>query len=98
MKHMLLAAAIVATTATAGVAGPISNACMKAGRTGNAALCQCIQQAADLTLSRADQRLAASFFRDADRAQKVRASKRDNDSAFWGRYRNFTNTAEAYCQ
>lgn len=98
MKRVLLAAIIAVTTAPAGIAGPIDSACMRAGRSANAGLCGCIQQAADMTLSRADQRRAASFFKDADRAQQARASKRDSDNAFWGRYKNFTATAEAYCR
>ena len=50
-----------------------------------------------MTLSRAEQRRAASFFRDAEKAQAVRMSKRDADNAFWARYKNFANTAQAYC-
>ena len=35
--------------------------------------------------------------RSVGQAQAVRASKRDADNAFWGRYKNFASTAEAYC-
>lgn len=98
MKRIVLAAAIAVTSVPVAYGGPIDNACNKAGRSSSAGLCACIQQAADLTLSRADQRKAAGFFRDAQRAQEVRASKRASDTAFWSRYRNFTATAEAYCQ
>ena len=45
----------------------------------------------------ADQRRAAGFFRDAERAQEVRMSKRDADNAFWARYKTFATTAQAYC-
>ena len=44
-----------------------------------------------------DQRRAAKFFGDAERAQEVRMSKSDSDNAFWARYKNFATTAEAYC-
>ena len=50
-----------------------------------------------MTLSRSDQRRAAKFFTDAERAQEVRMSKSDADNAFWARYKNFATTAEAYC-
>ena len=56
------------------------------------------QQVANQTLSRSDQRLAASFFRDPHKAQVVRMSKRDADNAFWARYKAFTGAAEAYCR
>jgi hypothetical protein len=64
---------------------------------GDRALCDCIQQAADRTLSRAEQRRAARFFKDPDEAQQVRASKTDRDNEFWDRYRAFGEMAEAYC-
>ena len=82
---------------SAAVAGPLDSACMRAGRTADRALCGCIQQVADMTLSRSDQRRAAKFFTDAERAQEVRMSKSDADNAFWARYKNFATTAEAYC-
>ncbi len=53
--------------------------------------------AADRTLSRAEQRRAARFFKDPDEAQQVRASKTDRDNEFWDRYRAFGEMAEAYC-
>ena len=50
-----------------------------------------------MTLSRADQRRAAGFFRDAQQAQDVRMSKSASDNQFWDRYKNFAAAAEAYC-
>lgn len=80
------------------VAGPIDSACARSDRgASQLAVCSCIQQVADRTLSRADQRRAAGFFRDAQQAQDVRMSKSNSDNAFWARYRNFATTAEAYC-
>ena len=91
-----LAGILVASAATA---GPIRNACAQSDRgASNVALCTCIQQVADQTLSRSDQRRAASFFRDPQQAQVVRMSKSDSDNAFWARYKRFAGQAEAYCR
>lgn len=96
-RAMIAVAALVLTTPFA-AAGPIDSACVRSDRNAaNAQVCGCIQQVADMTLSRADQRRAARFFRDADQAQQVRMSKSDRDNAFWDRYKNFAATAEAYC-
>lgn len=79
-------------------AGPIESACNRSDRhEANRALCNCIQQAADVTLTGTDQRRAAKFFADPDEAQAVFLSKTDRDDMFWERYRNFGTTAEAYC-
>lgn len=102
MKLFRLAPVVLALTlpfvASVAAAGPIQRACMASERrAANAALCGCIQQAADMTLRAADQRRAARFFKDPDQAQQVRMSKSDGDNAFWARYRNFGQTAQAYC-
>ncbi|CAM3000177.1 hypothetical protein SAMN04488021_101331 [Paracoccus aminovorans] len=98
INRLMIAAAAVVLTAPLAVAGPIDSACMRSDRAaGNRQACGCIQQVADQTLSRADQRRAARFFRDADEAQKVRMSKSDADNAFWSRYKTFASAAEAYC-
>lgn len=97
--RLVIAAAAVVLTTPLAMAGPIDSACIRSDRArGNAPLCGCIQQVANQTLSRSDQRRAASFFRDPGKAQEVRMSKRDGDNAFWARYRNFAATAEAYCR
>ncbi|MTH64437.1 hypothetical protein [Paracoccus shanxieyensis] len=97
-NRLMIAAAAVVLTAPLAVAGPIDSACNRSERTASSRqLCNCIQQVADMTLSRADQRRAAAFFKDADSAQDVRMSKSNADNAFWGRYKNFADTAEAYC-
>ena len=97
--RIIIAAAAIVLTAPLAIAGPIDSACMNSSRArGNAPLCGCIQQVANQTLSRSDQRRAASFFRDPHRAQEVRMSKRDADNAFWSRYKRFAATAEAYCR
>lgn len=84
--------------APAAGAGTIERACLGSDRgAGNRALCSCIQSAADRTLSGGDQRAAARFFRDPDRAQQVRMSSRARDRAFWERYRAFGSYAERAC-
>ncbi len=80
------------------LAGPIENACLQSNR--NAAshsLCACIQQVADITLGGSDQQLAATFFKDPDRAQKVHLSKTSRDGAFWTRYVTFGQQAQLAC-
>ena len=93
-----MAVAAILMTAPFAVAGPVDNACVRSERGArNPALCGCIQQVANQTLSRSDQRRAARLFRNADEAQEIRMSKSDADNAFWARYKNFAATAEAYC-
>lgn len=98
MNRAFIATAALVLTTPFAVAGPIDSACVRSERgAGNGRLCGCIQQVADQTLSRGDQRRAAAFFRDPQEAQNVRMSKRDADNAFWARYKNFAAAAEAYC-
>lgn len=96
MRASILAIALILAAVPAS-AGTIRDACMKGERRGSPQLCSCIQSAADRTLSKSDQRLAATFFSDPDRAQEVRQSKSRSHSVFWERYKNFGQTAEAYC-
>lgn len=96
MKKFVIAAAIFAAP-TSLYAGTIESACLNSDRPATRALCGCIQQAADRTLDRTDQRRAARFFTDPHKAQEVRASTTDRDNAFWDRYQAFGQTAEAMC-
>ncbi len=90
--------AMIAMAAPASGAGLIERACVGSSRQGTSrALCGCIQDVADLTLSGKDQRLAASLFRDPPKAQEIRQSNRRSHEMFWKRYKNFGATAEAYC-
>ena len=99
LNRFVIAAAAIMMTAPLAMAGPIDSACVRSDRArGNAPLCGCIQQVANQTLSRSDQRQAAQFFREPHRAQEVRTSKRDADNAFWARYRNFAAQAERLCR
>lgn len=99
LNRIVIAAAAVMMTAPLAVAGPIDNACLRSDRVrANSALCSCIQQVANQTLSRSDQRRAADFFREPHKAQEVRTSKSNRDNAFWSRYKRFAGAAEAYCR
>lgn len=99
MKTSLIAAAVlVAASASVASAGLIERACIKSERgAGNRSLCGCIQAAADATLSRSDQRLAAKFFRDPHMAQEIRQSDNASHEVFWKRYKEFGATAQGYC-
>ena len=66
-------------------------------RAANPALCSCIQRVADQMLTASDQRKAARFFRDPQRAQEVRKSDTPADDAFWGRWRNYARSAADIC-
>lgn len=93
-----LVAAVMMTAAVPAFAGPIESACLRSDRKqANRQVCGCIQQVADMTLRGADQRRAASFFRDPEKAQKVKMSKTASDDAFWDRYQAFGEQAEAFC-
>jgi hypothetical protein len=102
MMKTLFGAGILALSlsfvAGAAFAGPIQSACLQSSRNAaTAGLCSCIQQVADVTLGGADQRRAAGFFRNPDKAQDVRMSKTRNDDAFWDRYQIFGQRAEMVC-
>ena len=106
MKSILCAAslAVLATAVTLPImtsfaqAGAIESACNRSDRKqSNRQLCDCIQQVADQTLRGTDQRRAASFFKDPEKAHKVWMSKSKGDDAFWDRYKAFSAQAQAYC-
>ena len=78
--------------------GPISKACMASGRkSSNRALCGCIQTVANRELSRQEQRVAATFFKDPHRAQEIRQSDRPGNERLWLRYKAFSSRAETSC-
>lgn len=98
MKKYAMISLVAMMAASSAHAGSIERACLKADRkAASRSLCGCIQDAADLTLSRGDQSMAASFFSDPQKAQDIRQSDRASHEAFWKRYKNFGSTAEAYC-
>ena len=106
MKPFLTTALIVALASSAAVvlpAGPaeakrIERACLNSDRqAATPQLCGCIQRVADQILTRSDQRMAARFFSDPQRAQDIRQSDRAAHEAFWKRYRSFGTTAANVC-
>jgi hypothetical protein len=97
MKTLVLGLGL-AMLAGAAQADVIQRACLSSDRGArNSALCGCIQQVADMTLSRGDQRKAAKFFKNPDLAQETRQKSDDSVIDFWDRYKNFGATAQAYC-
>lgn len=104
MKNSLIAFVAVATVASAtftplsASAGAIERACMASDRAANNRnLCSCIQQVADITLSNREQRQAAKFFKDPQKAQDIRQSDNRSHEVFWKRYKAFGNAAAQYC-
>ena len=80
------------------MAGPIEQACLRSDRDGvSRNLCGCIQNVADVVLNYGDQRRAAGFFSNPQKAQDVRQSDRASDEAFWLRYKAFGDHAESNC-
>ncbi|EYD72276.1 hypothetical protein [Limimaricola hongkongensis] len=93
----IIALSALAACGSGRPSGPISRACEASDRPGaNVALCSCVQGAADATLSGSEQRRAAKFFDDPQRAQDTR--QEDGSGAFWSRYKAFANRAEAICR
>lgn len=101
MKSIFLAVCVAAALSVLSgmaAAGPIEKACNRSDRkAANRQLCGCIQQVADQTLRGADQRRAAAFFKDPEKAHKVWMSKSSGDDAFWERYKAFSAQAQVYC-
>ena len=100
MRILFLGVALITLKSCgAGVRGEMGKACMASGRSAaNTALCSCVQSTANGTLTRRDQKLAATFFEDPQRAQDIRPSDNANHEAFWRRYRDFTGQAERVCR
>lgn len=98
MRQLASFAVVTVALALPAAAGPIEQACLRSERSqGQNALCGCIQDAANMTLTEKDQKLAASFFDDPHRAQEVRQSKSNRMEKFWERYENFSVAAESFC-
>ncbi|MFY0690744.1 MAG: hypothetical protein JXR14_02340 [Paracoccaceae bacterium] len=99
MKRIAILALTCLCTTLPAHAGKIENACLKSDRDqASRQLCGCIQEVADLTLGKSDQKVAAGFFADPHRAQEIRQSDRKSHEEFWQRYKSFTSTAADYCQ
>ena len=97
-KSSLLIGVLFTLAAPLASAEAIKNACLQSERAaGQRTLCSCIQDAANRTLTARDQKLAASFFKDPNRAQDIRQSNARRHEDFWDRYENFGQVAETYC-
>ena len=102
MQKPLLAAVVAALLVpmipAPASASAIENACLRSDRPqATRALCRCVGSVANQTLTRAEQRRAARFFRDPQLAQDVRMSRSASDNEFWARYRAFGAAAEQRC-
>lgn len=98
MKPYPLFGVALALWSGAAVAGPIEKACIKSDRDASSRpLCSCIQYVADRTLYSADQRRAAEFFKNPDKAHAAWMSQSGRDDAFWERYQQFGSYAEQVC-
>ena len=100
MRFLFLGVALFTLNSCgAGVRGEMGKACMASGRSAaNSALCSCVQKTANGTLTGRDQKLAATFFDDPQKAQDIRQSNNPGHEAFWARYRQFTGQAERICR
>lgn len=95
---VLLAGLALAGCGGGGASGTIGAACIRADRSAaTPALCSCVQRVANQSLSAADQRRAAEFFANPDRAEQVRRADAQRDKDFWQRYRAFADRAAATC-
>lgn len=97
MRAFLALAGAMTISATSVAAGPVGSACLSAGRGVSPPLCACIQSVADMTLSGADQKMAARLFADPEKAEEIRVSDRARNKAFWARYQGFASTAGSVC-
>ncbi|HHC29958.1 MAG TPA: hypothetical protein ENK80_05295 [Rhodobacterales bacterium] len=85
--------------AAAQAGGVIERGCLKSPRPGaGRALCACLQQVADATLSASQQRRGAAFFADPHKSQTVKASDRPADDRFWAKWEAFAAAAVTHCQ
>jgi hypothetical protein len=97
-KSLIAASAALILTSVAAEAGPISRACLASDRNSRSnSLCGCLQQVANKTLDRGDQRLAAKIFRKPQMAQDIKMSDSSSHEVFWKKYKNFGASATKTC-
>lgn len=78
--------------------GPISKACLASDRKARSrSLCGCIQAVADQTLTASEQRRAATFYRDPQKAQDIRQADGAANERFWKRYKAYGEAASRSC-
>ena len=79
--------------------GPMSKACLASDRKARSkALCGCVQAVANRELSAGDQRIAASFWKDPQRAQDMRQSDNARHEKFWRGYKAYGQQVERLCK
>ncbi len=80
-------------------AGWISDACLRANRdAASKEVCTCIDEVAQISLTRAERKKVSKFFRDPHKTQIIRASDRRSDKKFWERYQTFGARARQICR
>lgn len=95
---LMAASLLIYAVPTPAEAGPMSSACLKSDRKAKSRkLCRCMQSVANKELSRRDQKLAASFFKDPQKAQDIRQSDKRSHEQFWKRYKAFGATFASSC-
>lgn len=105
MRPFVLAAVIAALITPAAItfvtpanAKVIERACMGSDRQARSrSLCRCIQQVADFSLSRSEQKKGAKFFKKPQLAQDTRQSDRRSNEVFWKKWKAFGASAATYC-
>lgn len=79
--------------------GPIGTACKIHNRqVATARKCGCIQAAADITLSQAQQQRASRFFAEPELLQQIKLSDTPPNERFWETWARFADTAEVLCK
>ena len=96
-KLLMVMGYLAMSTGVVTAGGVIDQACQSSARAGSAELCGCIQAVADQMLEGPEQRRAATFFRDPDKAQAQRQADSSSAGAFWQRYETFAAAAGQVC-
>jgi hypothetical protein len=98
MKCHILFTTLLLMTSVPAQANVVERACNGSNRqAATRSLCSCVGSVASASLSRSEQRDAARFFGDPQRAQVMRTSNRSRDEQFWQRYVAFGAAVEASC-
>ena len=79
--------------------GPIQKACQADQRkAASRSRCGCVQAVADQSLSVADQKRGARYFKDPHTLQEVRQSDNAGNERFWLAWKAFGQSAAAQCR
>lgn len=78
--------------------GPIQRACQtQARRAASRARCGCIQAVANRSLSSADQKRGARYFKNPAKLQEVRQSDIASNERFWKQWKSYGQQAAKLC-